>query len=150
MVRAFAALILGLVMVLGAAPASLAAVKVTVNGDPITDVDIAQRLKLFQLEGRSGSNAAMEELVNEALMLQEARRLNIQISETQMDQAYQNVARNVKVSVDNLDRILSQNGVNRETLIRRLRAALAWNEVTTIAVMPRVQISDVDLEQQAV
>src|SRR5690606_26206250 len=54
-----------------------------------------------------------------------------------------------KVSVENLKRVLAQNGVNEGTLRDRLRAALAWNEVTTIAVMPRIQISDVELEQKA-
>lgn len=149
MVRFLAALLVGLTLTFGAVSGALAAVKVTVNGEQITDIDVALRLKLFQLEGKSGSQGAMEELVNESLMLQEARRLNIQITEQQVDQAFQNVARNVKVSVDNLNRILQQNGVNSETLRRRLRAALAWNEVTRLAVVPRIQISDVELEQKA-
>ena len=33
--------------------------KVTVNGEAITDFQIEQRLKLFQLEGRSGRQAAI-------------------------------------------------------------------------------------------
>ena len=146
--RIVAALMMTLALV--AATPVLAAVKVTVNGEQITDVQIAQRLKLFQIEGRSGSNAAMEELINDTLMLQEAQRLNITVTDAQVDQAFQNVARNIKVSTDNLNTILQQNGVNIDTLRLRLRAALAWNEVTTIAVMPRIQISDVDLEQKAV
>ena len=83
-------------------------------------------------------------------MLQEAGRLNISVTDQQVDNAYQSVARNIKVSVENLNRILAQNGVNVETLRARLRAALAWNSVQQIAVQPRVQISDVELEQQAV
>jgi peptidyl-prolyl cis-trans isomerase SurA len=150
MVRIVAALMMGLAMTLVAAPAALAAVKVTVNGEQITDVEIAQRLKLHQLEGRGGgTKAAMEDLVDDALMLQDARRLNISITEAQVDQAFQNVARNLKISSDNLNKILAQNGVNIDTLRKRLRAALAWNEVTQIAVMPRIQLSDVELEQQA-
>ena len=149
MVRVFAALMIGLALTFSAVPAAMAATKVTVNGEAISDIDVALRLKLFKLEGKSGSNAAMEELVDESLMLQEARRLNIQITEAQVDQAFQNVARNIKVSTDNLRKILEQNGVNADTLRRRLRAALAWNQVTQIAVIPRVQISDVDLEKQA-
>ena len=148
MVRLIAAVMIGLALVTGAVPA-LAAVKVTVNGEPITDVQVAQRLKLFQLEGRSGSQAAMEELINDTLMLQEAQRLKITVSESQVDQAIQNIARNVNMSSDNLNKMLTQNGVNIDTLRLRLRAALAWQEVTTIMVMPRIQLSDVDLEQKA-
>jgi peptidyl-prolyl cis-trans isomerase SurA len=149
MFRVLGALALGLLVVLGTALPAAAAVVVTVNGTPITDIQISQRLKLFQLEGRSGSKAAQDELIDEAIMLQEAKRLNIEISEEQVDQAVQNVARNVKVSMENLRKILSQNGVNEGTLRERLKAALAWSEVTTIAVMPRIRISDVELEQQA-
>ncbi len=149
MFRVLGALALGLLVVLGTALPAAAAVVVTVNGTPITDIQISQRLKLFQLEGRGGSKAAQDELIDEAIMLQEAKRLNIEISEEQVDQAVQNVARNVKVSMENLRKILSQNGVNEGTLRERLKAALAWSEVTTIAVMPRIRISDVELEQQA-
>lgn len=147
--RVLAAMVVGLAIAIGGALPAQAAVKATVNGVQISDVQVAQRLKLFQLEGRNGSKAALEELIDEAIMMQEAKRLNIEISDTQVDQAFQNVARNVKVSVENLKRVLAQNGVNEGTLRDRLRAALAWNEVTTIAVMPRIQISDVELEQKA-
>jgi peptidyl-prolyl cis-trans isomerase SurA len=150
MVRALAALMVAVVVAFAATAPVQAAVKATVNGTPISDVQVSQRLKLFALEGRSGSKAALEELIDEAIMIQEAKRLNIEISEAQVDDAFQNVARNIKVSVDNLRKVLAQNGVNEDTLRDRLRAALAWNQVTTIAIMPRVQISDVELEQQAV
>src|SRR5690606_41372452 len=147
--RVLAAMVVGLAIAIGGALPAQAAVKATVNGVQISDVQVAQRLKLFQLEGRNGSKAALEELIDEAIMMQEAKRLNIEISDTQVDQAFQNVARNIKVSVENLKRILAQNGVNEGTLRDRLRSALAWNEVTTIVVMPRIQISDVELEQKA-
>jgi peptidyl-prolyl cis-trans isomerase SurA len=140
---------LGAVMALATVLPAAAAVVVTVNGVPISDVQVAQRLKLFQLEGRSGSKAAQEELVDEVLMLQEAKRLNIEISEAQVDEAMQNVARNIKISMDNLRKVLTQNGVNEGTLRDRLKAALAWNQVTQMAIMPRIQVSDVELEQQA-
>jgi peptidyl-prolyl cis-trans isomerase SurA len=142
-------MVIGLVIAVGGVLPATAAVLATVNGTPISDVEVSQRLKLFQLEGRSGNKAALEELIDEAIMIQEAKRLSIEISDAQVDQAFLNVARNIKVSSENLNQILAQNGVNIETLRSRLRSALAWNQVTTIAVMPRIQISDVELEQQA-
>ena len=150
MVRAIAALLVGLMIALGAAlPAGAASVKVTVNGTPITDIQVAQRLKLFQLEGRSGSKAATQELIDEVLMLAEAKRLGITVSDAQVGEALLNVARNIKVSQDKLIQILSQNGVNVETLKDRLRASLAWNQVTQMAIVPRVRVSDADLEAKA-
>ena len=151
MVRAIAALLLGLVIAFGAAlPAGAATVKVTVNGTPITDVQIAQRSKLLQLEGRGGTKAATDELIEDALQLDEAKRLGITVSESEVDDALLNVARNIKVSRDKLVQILNQNGVNVDTLRDRLRAALSWSRVTQQAIMPRVQVSDAELEAQAV
>jgi peptidyl-prolyl cis-trans isomerase SurA len=149
MARALAAVLVGLVMAVGAAMPATAAVKATVNGVQITDVQVAQRLKLFAIEGRSGSKAALQELIDEALMLQEAKRLTIEITDKQVDDAFLGVARNIKVSSDKLREILGQNGVNVDTLRDRLRAALAWNSITQNVIMPRVQISDVELEQKA-
>lgn len=143
-------MLLGLAIALGAAlPAGAATVKVTVNGTPITDVQIAQRSKLLQLEGRGSTKAATDELIEDALQLDEARRLQISVSEAEVDDALLNVARNIKVSRDKLVQILNQNGVNVDTLRDRLRAALAWNKITQQAIMPRVQLSDAELEAKA-
>jgi peptidyl-prolyl cis-trans isomerase SurA len=150
MVRALAALMISVMLVLSGTVAAQAVTKVTVNGTPISDTQISQRVKLLQLEGgRGGSKAATEQLIDEAIMMQEAKRLNISVTEAQVEQAMQSIARNIKVSMDNLRGILRQNAVSEDTLRDRLRAALAWQEVTSIAVMPRVQISDVDLEKEA-
>jgi peptidyl-prolyl cis-trans isomerase SurA len=151
MVRAFGALIFAALLTLGAALPVAAAVKVTVNDTPITDVQIAQRLKLYPLEGKSASSkAATAELVNEALMLGEAKRLGINVSDTEVSNAFTNVARNIKVSPAKLVEILQQSGVNPETLKDRLRASIAWGQVTQAAIAPRVQVSDIELEQKAV
>lgn len=146
---ALKALLIGAtIALLAVAPAS-AAVKVTVNGTPISDIQISQRIKLLQLEGRSGSKAATEELIDEAIMMQEAKRLNVNVSDAQVDQAFLGIARNIKVSVENLRAILRQNAVSEETLRDRLRAALAWQQVATMAVAPKIRISDVELEEKA-
>jgi peptidyl-prolyl cis-trans isomerase SurA len=150
MLRALAILLLGLSLVMGvAAPASAATVKVNVNGEGITDFQIAQRLRLFTLEGKSGNRAAMEELVDEALMMQEAKRLGITVSDSEVDTAVLNIARNIKVSADKLKEILSQAGVGMDTLRDRMRASLAWRQVTERAISPRVQISELELDQKA-
>ena len=151
MVRAFAAMMIGAVLMVGAAlPANAAVVKATVSDIQITDSQVAQRAKLFTLEGKSpNSKAALTELVNEALMLSEAKRLNISVSDAQVTEAFVNVARNIKVSPDKLTQILQQSGINPTTLKDRLRASIAWSQVTQSAIMSRVQVSDVELEQKA-
>lgn len=149
MVRTLGALLIALIFAAGSAFPASAAVVATVNGVSITDIQVAQRLKLFKLEGKSGSKAALEELIDEQVMIQEAKRIGVTISDAQVEEAVLTVARNIKVSRDKLTGILNQSGVNVETLKDRLRANLAWNQVVTQVVMGRVQLSDAELDARA-
>lgn len=149
--RAAGAMIIGVVLSLAAAlPAAAQNVRVTVNGTPITDLQIAARVKLFAIEGnKTGSRGATEQLITEALQVEEAKRLGITVSNAQIDDALLQIARNMNVSQDKLVGLLQQGGVSTETLEDRLRAAIAWNAVTERAIMPQVQISELALDQQA-
>ncbi len=143
-----------LALILPQAAALGATVKVTVNEAPITDVQISQRAKLLELERRGNSNSsratmARKELIDEQLKLQEAKRLGMSPTDEDVTQAFLNVARNMRVSSDNLKRILTQNGVNPQTLKDRLRASIAWGNVTRTAVQQRIQFSERELEQKA-
>lgn len=155
MMRALGMLTIGLfASFLFIAGANAASVKVTVNNIEITDTQIADRAKLLAAERRGSSSAnrnklAMEELVDEQLMVQEAERIGIQISATQIDDAYLNVARNLKLSAPKLTQLLQGSGVSPQTLKDRLKANLAWQGVTQTIVAARVNLSDLDLEQKA-
>lgn len=146
MLRLIAAMLIGLT--LSVMPA-FAATKVTVNGVPISDLEIAQRSKLLALEGGGGTKKAMEQLIDEQLQLQEAKRMNIVISDGQVDDAFTQVARNIKVSTDKLNQILRQAGVSQDTMRARLRAAIAWQQVSQMVVAARVNISDLELDKAA-
>ncbi|MGV8832185.1 MAG: peptidylprolyl isomerase [Devosia sp.] len=149
--RSIGALVVGLLLSMAvAAPAMAQSARVMVNGTPITDLQVSQRVKLFALEGnRGGSKGATEQLIDEALQMSEAKRLGISVSNAQVDAAFLQIARNLKMSSDKLNLMLAQSGINMDTLKDRLRAAIAWNAVTDQAIMPQVQISELELDQEA-
>lgn len=149
--RIAGAVIIGTMLsVTAALPAFAQSVRVTVNGTPITDTQISQRVKLFALEGNSGGlKGATEQLITEAIQMTESKRLGITVSNAEVDEAFLQIARNIKVSQDKLQQMLQQGGINIDTLKDRLRAAIAWNAVTEAAIAPNVQISDLELDQQA-
>lgn len=148
--RAVGALILGLVLATVSTLPSFAGTVVTVNGTAITDVQVDQRLRLFRMEGNNtGRKGATDQLITEAIQMNEAKRLGITVSNAQIDEALLQIARNLKVSQQRLLEMLGQGGVGADTLRDRLRAAIAWNAVTERAVVPNVQISDLELDQQA-
>lgn len=132
-------------------PAAAAGVRVTVNGTPITDVQIQQRARLMGLEHHPGNltTEATNELINEALELQEAKRLNITITDAEVQDSFNTVARNLKLSPDKLELVLTSNGISPDSLKDRIRATLAWNQVTSNVIQARVQFSEADLTKQA-
>src|SRR5690606_30254813 len=67
----------------------------------------------------------------------------------QVNDAFQQVARNVKLSTSKLTELLRANGVSDATMKARLRAAIAWQGVAQVAIKQRVQVSDLQLDQQA-
>ena len=148
--RATATLFIALCVATSAVAPSFAATVVTVNGEAISDVQVDQRMRLFRMEGNNtGRNGALEQLITEAIQTQEAKRLGITVSNAQVDAAFLQIARNLNVSRDRLQQMLQEGGVGSETLQARLRAAIAWNGVAEMAVMPNVQISELELDQQA-
>jgi peptidyl-prolyl cis-trans isomerase SurA len=150
-IRAAGAMFVALVMVAGSAlPAAAQNVVVTVNGTPITDMQVSSRIRLFALEGnKTGRQGAIEQLVDEAIQMDEAKRLGISVSNAQVDDALLQISRNMNVSQDRLVAMLQQGGVSTETLKDRLRAAIAWNAITEGVIMPQIQISELDLDQRA-
>lgn len=149
--RIAGAVIISTVLTITTALPTLAqSVRVTVNSTPITDVQISQRVKLFALEGNNGGQkGATEQLITEAIQISEAKRLGISVSNAEVDEAFLQIARNLKVSQDKLQQMLQQGGINMDTLKDRLRAAIAWNAITEQVIAPGVQISDLELDQQA-
>ena len=146
--RVLGAVLLGLTLLV-AAPASAATVKVTVSGIPITDVQISQRQALMKLEHGGTPKAAQDELINEALELAEAKRLGFTVAETDIDDAVLQLARQLKLSASNLDKVLTNNGVGMQTLRDRLKANIAWGKVSATAISARVTVSEADIDKEA-
>jgi peptidyl-prolyl cis-trans isomerase SurA len=149
MLRVLSAMLLAFTLALSAVPAQAASVVVSVNGRPITDTQVAQRLSLHKIEGKNNRNNAINELINEALQVQEAERLGFTVSESDIDAAVLDVARQIKVSASNLNKILTDNGVPMITLRDRLKASIAWSKVTAAVVSSRVSVSEADIDAQA-
>lgn len=129
-------------------------VRVTVNGAPITDAEINARAQLLRIEGQGSSNSARtalatDQLIDDQLKLAEAQRIGVTVSQEQVDSAFANIASNMRSSTSNLTNLLTQNGVNPETLRNRLEAAIGWQQVVSQVLRSRVQLSELELEQQA-
>ena len=126
------ALVLGLTVAGVTAPlavpsAEASEIKYVVNNMPVTSYDIARRAAFLKLQRRSGASAA-EDMVEQALRAVEIKRLNINIPESAVDQAYARFGQNNNVSVQQLDQILAQSGVTRGHFREFIRVQMGWNQ----------------------
>jgi peptidyl-prolyl cis-trans isomerase SurA len=137
-----------------AAQQSLRAAAV-VNDQVISQLDVEMRMRLIMLSANISAQEAnrarlrdqvMRNLINEQLQLQAAERFGFSVSEEEIDQAVQRVARNNNMSADQFLSILRQNNVTIETFREQLRANLAWQKVIQNRLARDVTISDEDID----
>lgn len=127
--RATAAAI-ALAVLLPATVAFAVSLVATVNGTPITSYDVDQRVALHRISGGAGTqSAALNELIDEVLQLEEAERRGIFVTAGQVEAAFSQIASQVGLGVSQFNGALREAGVDPDTLRRRLRAQIAWGGV---------------------
>jgi peptidyl-prolyl cis-trans isomerase SurA len=127
------------------AKAQLAAM---VNGEPITASDIGLRIKLNQVTARKTTTKqeALEELVNEKIKLQTAKRQNIEVTDAQLDKILTGMAQrsgNRQLS-DFLDN-LGKTGIDIPSFKTKMRSEMAWRQVLEQHSPGMFQVRDADL-----
>lgn len=139
--------LLGICLVLAGPSAAATRIEVVVNDQAITNYAIDQRARLLKLTGAKGNvrDEATEQLIDEVLQRQEAKRANVEISDAQVNAAFAEIATRVKLSPANFATALSQNGVNPETLKDRLRVQLAWSRVVGTRFRSSKKVTEQDL-----
>lgn len=133
----FAVLLLAAVAAFSFAPVSTppafaaSEIKVVVNNQAITSVDIARRVAFLKLQ-RTGGNLgakAREQLVDEALKLQEAIRVRALVSDGQVDASFERFAASNKLSSKQLTQILNQAGVTPKHFKSFIQIQMSWPRV---------------------
>lgn len=108
-----------------------AQVAVMVNGQPITDLDIQQRSKLIALTTHKSPSRkeVIQELIDDKLKVKEAKKYTIDLSQSDVDSAYASMGARMRLSPDQLDKVLQSKGIRPETLKARLKAETAWSSL---------------------
>jgi hypothetical protein len=99
-----------------------------VNGNPITDADITDRVKIMPAK-LNNRDRAKEAIIDDYIKLEYARQFKIEPSE-------KDVAEAVKEHADNPQMRLSA------------RAALAWQMMIMKTIVPMISVSDADIKNE--
>lgn len=86
-----------------------------VNNQPITRLSI-----ISELEKRSGKQA-LDTVITEALIMQEAQKNNVVVSNDEVDAEVKKVEDSVKAQGQDIDQLLSAQGMKKEDLVKQIR-----------------------------
>ena len=108
-------------------PARAQAIALSVNGDPVTSVDLDQRMKLLRALHRPATReAAVESMISDRLKSHEAGRYGITIKDDEIGEAVQRVAKKEKISTQQLQADLAKSGVSSAHYIGFFKAELGY------------------------
>jgi peptidyl-prolyl cis-trans isomerase SurA len=115
---------------LASAAASQETVKV-VDGQPITNLDVEHRTKFLQMSKKRlpEQQEVIDSLIGEIRQIAEGRRHGIEISDEDVDHAYEQVAIRMGIDQPKLTQLLFAGGASEDTLKRRLRAQIALKKL---------------------
>lgn len=121
-----------------------------VNDDVITSQDLLDRLALTLATSGLPNNLETQQrlapqvlrgFVDEKLQLQEAKRLGLSVTESDVDQAMETIAQRNKTTAADLTRYLASHNLNPRTLREQLRAQIAWIKIVGRELRPRIVVT---------
>lgn len=120
----------GFAMMAGASPARAQGVAVMVNGEPITNYDIDQRTRLMALSGKKGSRQeVINELIDEKLKIREGKKYGVDPSGADVDSSFGQMGQRMRLSSDQLSKMLASKGIRPNTLKARIKAEIVWGSL---------------------
>jgi len=87
---------------------------------------------------------ALEELIDEKLKLQEAKKQSVTIEDAEVNRIVASIAERNKMTVDQFSK---QIGGSLEPMKTRIRATLSWNEVVRRRFGPLISVSNKDVDK---
>ncbi|WP_424631898.1 SurA N-terminal domain-containing protein [Bradyrhizobium sp. SYSU BS000235] len=118
-----------------------------VNGEPITNLDIEQRIKLTTLTTRKtpSRQEALDELINDKVKVKEGKKYGLDMSTTDIDAAFGNMASRMRMNSDQLVKTLEGHGIRPETLKSRIKADMTWGNLVRGRFQSSLVVNEKDI-----
>ena len=126
-----------------------------VNGEVITQTDVAQRLMLLAIaeEGQLPADQVevlrqqvLRNLIDEVLQIQAAKRAEITVTDKDIDKTLERVAGNVKMTPAQLTEFLKSHGSSIRTLRRQIEGEIAWRRLQQQKIESSVAVGDEEVK----
>ena len=127
-----------------------------VNDEVISGFDIEQRIRLIIAStGGKDTSAArkrfraqvLQQLVDERLQLQEAKRYKVRVAKQEIARAIVSIERQNNIPEGGIQRMMQINGISPITLENQLTAELSWSKLVRRRLKPSIQIGEEEIEE---
>jgi len=126
-----------------------------VNDVVITGTDVDQRVAMIVALNRLQLTAqekdelrlsVLRQLIDETLQIQEAKSNEIKVTDEQVEQTFNNVARKYARSTAEFTTMLRQAGSSERSIRRQIEGELAWSRLLQKQVEWRINVSDEEIK----
>lgn len=139
-----------LILIGSASQLQAQSVVVMVNGEPITNYDIEQRSKLNTLSHKAANRQqVIEELIDEKVKIREAKRFGVDPSSSDIDAAFGQMSSRMRLTTDQLTKMLEAQSIRPETLKARIKADMVWGSLVRGRFKESLQIGEKDVAAAA-
>ena len=147
--RLLLAIVAGLILTGLPSPSRAQNIVVMVNGDPITDYDIEQRSKLDQLTTQKtpSRQEVINELIDDKVKMKEGKKYGVDPGVSDINQSYEGMAQRMRITPDQLTKMLEIKGVRPETLKGRMKSEMVWTSLVRGRYKERLQVGERDVAQ---
>jgi peptidyl-prolyl cis-trans isomerase SurA len=132
-----------------ASPSHAQTVAVMVNGEPITNYDIEQRMKLVFLSTHKPGDReqVIKELIDEKVKIKEGKKFGVDPSASDIDQAYTAMSSRMRITPDQLTKSLETQGIRPDTLKARMKAEMVWTSLVRGRYKESLQVGEKEVNR---
>lgn len=122
---------------------------IQVNDLGITGYEIDQRMRFLRVLRAPGDLRVEAEkaLIDDRLRMDAARRAGIRVSEEALAEGMSEFAGRANMATEQFIQAIGQEGVEAQTFRDFVEAGLAWRDVVRARFLPRVRISEADIDR---
>ncbi|WCR59439.1 MAG: Chaperone SurA [Wolbachia endosymbiont of Ctenocephalides felis wCfeF] len=141
-----------LILLLIILPIKLLAVEIEiiadVNGEPISNLDIEKRVNLINSlfhtqNGKELRLQILRQLIDEIIIINEAQRLNIKLSDEELNDAIVSfLTQSFKIKDNEIDQYIKEHNIDLDILKKQIKCQLLWGKVIETRIVPFINISD--------
>lgn len=119
-----------------------------VNGEPISNLDIEKRVNLINSlfhtqNGKELRLQTLRQLIDEIIIINEAQRLNIKLSDEELNDAVVSfLTQNFKIKDDEIDQYIKEHNIDLDILKKQIKCQLLWGKIIEMRIVPFINISN--------